>query len=151
MEIDGFGGVDLKVIEKFQKNRGILLPEDYKNFLLKYNGGTPKIKYSTFRVKELSTNIILDCLYGLNVEKRQLDLEYINDEFGDEDLSEAIIIGDDPGSGFIVLLNYEKLKGIIYYLDDEFNFEQSTEENNMYKISDSIKEFIDSLEEPKEK
>lgn len=147
MKINGFQKIGLGVIEDFEKNRGIVLPDDYKNFLLKYNGGTPKVKYSTFLVKELNENMILDRLYGLNLEKRGLNLEFMNNEFGDEELSDVIIIGSDPGSGLIVLVNYEGMKGV-YYWDDQLNFEQSTEDDNMYKVADSFDEFITNLKVP---
>lgn len=147
MKINGFGKIDLKIIEDFEKSRGIVLPDDYKNFLLEYNGGTPEVKYSTFWVGELNENMILDTLYGLNIEKRGLNLEFMNNEFGDEELSDVIIIGSDPGSGLIVLVNYEGMKGV-YYWDDQLNFEQSTEDDNMYKVADSFDEFITNLKVP---
>lgn len=145
MNINAFGNVSDKMISEFEHHIGFTLPEDYREFLLKYNGGTSQKRYSTFFVKELNQEISLDVLFGLNVDK--LDLQKWNDEFVDDMLENTIIIGDDPGGGLIVLINGLDMKGV-YYWDDSFNFEQSSEERNIYKVADSFHEFIEVLKNP---
>lgn len=147
MNINSFGGTSIEVVNNFENSIGFLLPEDYKNFLLEYNGGTAKIRYSTFKAEGLNENIPLDVLYGIGVEKKQLDLQIINEEYIDDMLPNCIIIGDDPGSGMIVLINNEELKGV-YYWDHSFYFKQSREEGNIYKIADSFIDFIQGLKNP---
>lgn len=147
MNINSFGGTSIEVVNKFENSIGFLLPEDYKNFLIEYNGGTAKIRYSTFKAEGISENIPLDVLYGIGVEKKQLDLQRVNEEYIDDVLPNCIIIGDDPGAGMIVLINDEDFKGV-YYWDHTFYFEQSSEEENIYKIADSFKHFIQGLKNP---
>lgn len=147
MNINSFGGASLETINNFEKSIGFLLPNDYKQFLMKYNGGTARIRYSTFKVKELNENIPLDVLYGIGIEKKQLDLQEVNDEYIDDILANCIIIGDDPGAGMIVLINDDDFQGI-YYWDHSFYFSQSSDEKNIYKIADSFKDFIDGLNDP---
>jgi len=143
--INGFGKATRTMVDDFESHIGFLLPDDYKEFLYKYNGGTPQIKYSTFFVKELKQKIPLDVLLGLGVNK--LDLQKRNDEYSDDLLSNSIIIGDDPGSGMIVLINDLQMKGV-YYWDHSFNFKQSNEENNIYKITNNFQDFINNFNIP---
>ncbi|UZQ51671.1 SMI1/KNR4 family protein [Clostridium kluyveri] len=146
MNINSFGGASLEAIKNFEKSIGFSLPEDYKQFLIEYNGEA-RVRYSTFKVEELNENIPLDVLYGLGVEKKQLDLQKVNDEYIDDMLPNCIIIGDDLGAGMIVLINDDDYEGV-YYWDHSFHFAQSSEEENIYKVADSFKAFIDGLKNP---
>src|ERR1035437_9899266 len=112
MEFNGFGKATMKIISNFEKLIGFTLPDDYKNFLLEYNGGKAQEKYSAFFVDELKQYIPFAVLYGL---KKQLDLLCLNDEYWDDLIPNCIIIGHDPGSGMILLLNDPKIKGIFYW------------------------------------
>lgn len=140
--MNGFGKATKEMISKFEEHIGFSLPEDYRNFLREYNGGTPKIKYSAFDVEELKEKIPLDVLLGIGVPK--FDLWKRNDEYFDDLLPKTIIIGDDPGVGMIVLINGNEMKGI-YYWDHSHYFEQSNDDNDIYMITESFQAFIDGL------
>ncbi len=135
MNIKGFGKANKEMISIFEQYIGFLLPEDYKQFLSEYNGGITPKGYELFFVNELNETIPLNVLYGLGTEKRELNLKFWFDEYKDDLLSNCIIIGDDPGSGMIVLINDSELKGI-YYWDHSFYFDQSNEDQNIYKIAE---------------
>ncbi|GIP64989.1 hypothetical protein J32TS6_35440 [Virgibacillus pantothenticus] len=75
MNINPFKGATEELISNFEKMIGFSLPTDYKQFLLRYNGGTTKKRYSTFFVKELNQIIQLDVLYGIGVDDEAFDLE----------------------------------------------------------------------------
>ncbi len=143
MNIVSFGKATKQMIDDFEKHIGFTLMDDYKLFLSTYNGGTPKLRYSTFWVEELSENIPLDVLFGL-VDDVEFDLRDWNDEYQDDLLQNAIIIGRDPGAGFIVLINDIEDSGV-YYWDHSLNFDKSDEDNNVYLISDSFQSFIVGL------
>lgn len=146
MNINGFGKASPEMIKEFEQHIGFSLPEDYKQFLSEYNGGTAKVRYSTFVVKDIDQIIPLDVLFGLGVIE-ELDLQYWNDEYRDDLLPNSIIIGHDPGSGMIVLINDPEIQGV-YYWDHSFYFEESNEEENTYKIADSFRSFIEGLKDP---
>lgn len=141
MNINSFGGTTLEAVNNFENIIGFLLPEDYKQFLIEYNGGTSKVRYSTFKVEGLESRIPLDVLYGIDVGKRHFDLRYTNEAYKDDILPGSIIIGDEPGGGFWVLMDCRDYKGV-YYWDSPYYFEQSDEENNLYKAADSFSDFI---------
>jgi len=147
MNIQGYGKAFEEIINQFERQIDFSLPEDYKYFLRKCNGGTPKIRYSTFMIAELNEEIPLQVLYGLAFDNSELDLQTWRNEYEDDLESNSLIIGHDFGSGLIVLINSPEKKGV-YYWDHTFNFEQSTEEKNTYKIADSFQAFVDKLKKP---
>lgn len=144
--LNAFGKATEESIEEIEEFLGFPFPEDYKKFLSEYNGGTSKVRYSKFFVKELNQEIPLDVLYGIDV-KRPFDLSVCCEEFEEDMLPNSLIIGDDPGSGLIVLITDTDKYGI-YYWDHSFYFPQSSEEKNTYKVADSFKEFINGLKNP---
>src|SRR5690625_3092329 len=133
MNLDAFGKASEELIEELEELIGFLLPDEYKEFLREYNGGTSKVRYSKFFVKELKQEITLDVLYGIEV-KRVFDLSVCFEEFEEDLLPNSLIIGDDPGSGLIVLMTDAENEGV-YYWDHSFYFPQSSEEENTYKIA----------------
>ncbi|WP_210367046.1 SMI1/KNR4 family protein [Bacillus sp. REN3] len=146
MNLDAFGRATEESIEELEELIGFPLPDEYKKFLSEYNGGTSKVRYSKFFVEELNQEIPLDVLYGIDV-KRTFDLSVCFEEFEEDLLPNSLIIGDDPGSGLIVLITDAENYGV-YYWDHSFYFPQSSEEENTYKIADSFKDFINGLNNP---
>ncbi|EMS70127.1 SMI1/KNR4 family protein [Ruminiclostridium cellobioparum] len=146
MSIIGFGMATEETVRNFEQHIGFSLPDDYKQFLIEYNGGTPQVRYSTFTVEALSEIIPLDVLYGLGIDS-EMDLQDWNDEYRSDLLSNSIIIGRDPGTGMVVLINDAEIKGVFYW-DHSLFFNQSNEEENVYKICDSFQEFINQLKKP---
>ena len=128
---------------KFQNEINFELPDDYKNFLTNYNGGVPEERYSTFMVDSISQEIGLQVLYGLNLEDG-LDLREWYDEYRDDLLLNCIIIGHGLGFGFIILMHSPEKSGV-YFWDNTFELDESSEDENVYKISDTFKEFLDKV------
>ena len=141
MNIKKFKSISDDKIRNFESKIGFKLPDDYTQFLREVNGGVPKKRYSLFFVKELNREVPLDVLFGLEVDDTSCDLIEIFDEFSDDLLENSLIIGDDPGGGFIVLISN---KGI-YYWDHAYHFKESSDEKNIYFIANNFTEFINSL------
>lgn len=146
MKIKGYGNVEEEEIFKLEEEIGFTLPNDYKEFLINFNGGVPEVKYSTFKLNELEENIGLQVLYGLNLEEN-LDLREWYEEYEDDLLDDCLIIGHGIGFGFIVLVNSLEVSGV-YFWDNSFELENSSEDENIYKISETFKEFIEELKSP---
>ena len=143
MKIKGYGKIDKDEVYKFETEIGFELPDDYKEFLIESNGGIPEIKYSTFTIDELKEDIGLQVLYGLNLDEN-LDLREWNEEYEDDLLDDCLIIGHGLGFGFIVLINSPEASGI-YFWDNCFELENSSEEENIYKISDTFEKFLKNI------
>ena len=146
MKIKGYGNVKEEEIFKLEEEIGFTLPNDYKEFLINFNGGVPEVKYSTFKLNELEENIGLQVLYGLDLEEN-LNLREWYEEYEDDLLDDCLIIGHGIGFGFIVLVNSPEISGV-YFWDNSFELENSSEDENIYKISDTFKEFIQELKSP---
>ena len=65
MLISKYGNGSTKLVEEFENENGIEFDEQYRFFLVNYNGGdTPK---TTVRIKGISSD--LRCLFGMNAKK----------------------------------------------------------------------------------
>lgn len=104
-----------KEVELFEETYGIIIPEQYKQFLLKYNGGeTPE---TTFRIEKTSSN--LTAFFGLgDVEdnfKCIVDLEsFLKRNF--------LPIAYDLFGNYIVIDLDENKNGEINFCDHEKEF-----------------------------
>ena len=143
MKIQGFGNATEEMIAQYERYIGFLLPEDYKQFLRKYNGGV--VRNEVFWVDDLQQIIPLDLMLGLVVDT-ELNLIKWYDDYKKDLLQKCIIIGFDPGSGIIVLISDPEIGGV-YYWDHSFYFDKSNKEENTYWIADSFTEFINCLKE----
>lgn len=141
MKIIGYGKLKEEELIKFQNEINFKLPDDYKEFLINFNGGVPEERYSTFLVDSIKQEIGLQVLYGLNLEDG-LDLREWYDEYQDDLLPNCIMIGHGIGFGFIILMNSQEKSGV-YFWDNTFELDESSECENVYKISDTFKNFLD--------
>lgn len=143
MEILSYGNGNIKNIEKVENTFDVKLPQDYKNFLLLNNGAD--IKDGIFYVKDLKEKILMGGFYGIKSETNTIDLISQNKEYGDDIPNNSLIIGSDPGEGWLLLINDGENDGIWYY-DHAYFFKQSTDELNTYYICETFTEFMEMLE-----
>ena len=176
MKINGYkdiyGSVDEEEILKFEEEIGFKLPNDYKKFLINYNGGRPEGNYALFTIEGIDQEIIdemgeatgLEELCGLNIETkfivkgvekkfRGLDIRYLKKEYRRDLPNKCIIIGSGL-FGIIILSENPEMKGI-YLWDNQWrlipydeDYDPAEDEEMafcVYKISDTFTEFLDSL------
>ena len=143
MNIKPYGKAADAEIEAFENQVKFTLPQDYKQFLMEYNGGSV---LGIFHVNTLNEDISLHVLFGLGIDE-ELDLRSWFSEYKDDMLPYTVIIGGDMGAGLIVLLNSPKKQGV-YYWDHSYYFKESSDERNIYKIANSFQEFVDNLKTP---
>ncbi|EUJ33772.1 hypothetical protein MFLO_01020 [Listeria floridensis FSL S10-1187] len=65
------------------------------------------------------------------------------DQYGDEIMDGMLIIGDSQEHGFIILGTNE-YEGI-YYWDDSYVFEESTDEENTFYVNRSFTELVENI------
>jgi len=147
MNITPFGTTTTEEITELEVKFNLSLPQDYKDFLLNHNGGSPEIEYSKFYIERLKEHITLDVLCGIGIEDLDIS-EWTNIYSGDIPIH-SIIIGHDPGNGILLLVNDGKKNGIYYY-DHAYTFSQSSDEENTYFITETFTDFIESLKKPNE-
>ncbi|KWW18875.1 MULTISPECIES: SMI1/KNR4 family protein [Peribacillus] len=149
VNITGYGKATQEAVDGFQEFVGFEIPADYKQFLLKYNGGISEVQNSKFYVDTLDTLVCLNVLYGLDLEDKGLDLRKWHEENKDDLHKNCIIIGNDTCAGKILLINNEEEKGI-YFWDQGWYSDPSSQDENIYKIAESFQSFIEGLKIPEE-
>ncbi|EMR07148.1 SMI1 / KNR4 family protein [Bhargavaea cecembensis DSE10] len=145
MTIQKFGSATLQEINEIEEQYKVKLPNDYVEFLQEFNGGViEKNDENKVFIKDTSAYIHVDVLYGLQTGSRTSDIETWMNKFEDDLLEHAMIIGDDLMQGFIVLICEGEFEGV-YYWDDSYQFDDSTDEENTYWIADSFSSFVKQL------
>ncbi len=134
MSISPYGRLNAARVAKFESVLGFALPKDYREFLLLNNGG--KFHGATVLVPGLDERVALDVFLGLDLEQGQ-NLDEWNLTMRKDLTDGSLIIGTDPGGGFILLSAYSSWAGV-YYWDHAFWFEKSSPKNNLYLIAESF-------------
>ncbi|MFJ7755056.1 SMI1/KNR4 family protein [Peribacillus muralis] len=149
VNITGYGKATQEAVKGFQEFVGFEIPEDYKQFLLQYNGGTTEVQNSKFYVDTLDTLVCLNILYGLDLQDKGLDLRKWHEEKKEDLHKNCIIIGNDTCAGKILLINNEEEKGV-YFWDQGWYSDPSSQDENIYKVAESFQSFIEGLKIPEE-
>jgi hypothetical protein len=134
--------LSLEQIHDFEKMIGASLPEAYKQFLLKYNGGrTEEKRFPLIDAieddEENGCDFSLGWFYAINKEEYcNLIYSYKNDS-GSEIPKEFLIINDGISGHHYICLGIEgEHRGELYL---------RASDNYMYKIADNFTDFINSL------
>ncbi|MGG4268084.1 SMI1/KNR4 family protein [Peribacillus simplex] len=149
VNITGYGKATQEAVNNFEKFVGFEIPADYKQFLLKNNGGTTSVQNSRFYVNALDTLVCLNVLYGLDLQDKELDLQKCHEEYREDLHKNCIIIGNDTCAGKILLINNEEEKGV-YFWDQGWYSDPSGQDENIYKVAESFQSFIEGLKIPEE-
>ena len=148
MKLDRFGFANEEAISILENKFEVVLPEDYKRFLLQENGGrNTAYRYKNLvRIPQVSEEINIDVMFGVETNIKNADIEQWTSEYRDDLFPNSIIIGDTIQHGFIVFwLSNEENRGIYYY-DDTYEFESSTDDVNAYFLANSFSEFLSMVE-----
>ena len=148
MKLDRFGFANEEAISILENKFEVVLPEDYKRFLLQETGGrNTAYKYKNLvRISQISEEINIDVMFGVETNIKNADIEQWTSEYRDDLFPNSIIIGDTIQHGFIVFwLSNEENRGIYYY-DDTYEFESSTDDVNAYFLANSFSEFLSMVE-----
>lgn len=125
MLISKYGNGSVEKIEEFERKYGIIFDEEYRIFLIKYNGGdTPKTAFRKAKRKETLT-----CLFGINT-KNSIEEKM---KYCDSDV--YFPIGEDIWGNFYAIGITEQNRGVIYFCDHEKGFKEEI-------IANSTKEFF---------
>ncbi|MHC4025199.1 SMI1/KNR4 family protein [Streptococcus sp. KHUD_018] len=148
MKLDRFGFANEEAISILENKFEVVLPEDYKRFLLQENGGrNTAYRYKNLvRISQISEEINIDVMFGVETNMKNADIEQWTSEYRDDLFPNSIIIGDTIQHGFIVFwLSNDENRGIYYY-DDTYEFESSTDDVNAYFLANSFSEFLSMVE-----
>jgi hypothetical protein len=93
--IKSFGGLRVEALTAFALRNCLMLPQDYKQFLIENNGGTV-VPAAGCYVRGLEETVTVSAFFGLT-GRRGLDLQRWLDEYRDEMPEGFLIIAGDPG------------------------------------------------------
>lgn len=141
MSINPYGSLTTARLAQFEATLGFPLPADYRDFLLRKNGG--KFQGAVVRIEWLDTNLALDEFLGLDLSDR-LNLEVWNYQYYYKKPAGSLIIGTDPGGGMI-LLGLDPVWPGLHYWDFSQWFEKSTPEHNIFPLARSFNHLVEKL------
>lgn len=139
-DLKGFGHATNEMLDELERKLNRQLPEDYKQFLREYNGGTVLVHYCIFVVEELNEAVPLEVLFGMDLENRY-DLVYRN-SFEDDLPSGYLVIGETAEVGKLLLGTGIENQGI-YYWSNRYQ-DDPTSEKGLYKLTDRFESFKNS-------
>lgn len=140
-------------IEEIEKCVRLDFPIDYKNHLLKYNGGRCSPSIFKFNENEKRTESCIDWFLAIYDGKYDNLKEYIKTYKLDKKRFPMHIlpIAHDPGGNLICISCDTEDKGKIYFWDheNEVNYDVTTDADysNLYFVAKGLNEFIVGLKE----
>lgn len=141
MAFNKYGSLNASMVNQLDGMFGFEIPLDYKEFLIKTNGG--RFDYEDeHHIMIKNRTIWIDVLYG-NKENMRSSLLFWNNEYGDEIPQNSIIIGDTQDHNFLVYMCAGEQKGI-YLWDDTLSIDSSScDGKNAYFIASDMNELFD--------
>lgn len=148
IKLDKFGFANNGEILMLENEFEVVLPEDYKSFLLQENGGrNTAYRYKNLvRIPQVSEEINIDVMFGVSTNVKNGDIKQWTSEYQDDLFPNSIIIGDTIQHGFIVFWLSNDDNAGIYYYDDTYEFVSSTDDMNTYFLANSFSEFLNMVE-----
>lgn len=144
MSYNWFGKLTPEQVSEAEKETGLKFPEDYKEFLMKTNGGYLDLDSDDehgFHVDPIDEeDIWIDSFFGVGESAANYLINY-NKEYGDE-TNGCIIIGDTLSHGLILydyngVFNDEQVSAICFW-DDTRAYDVSSDEQNLYYLAKDI-------------
>ncbi|MBK9259793.1 MAG: SMI1/KNR4 family protein [Polyangiaceae bacterium] len=146
-EPNPYGATSPDAIAQFEARRGVLLPAEYKAFLLKSNGGMPipdvfEVPGWHGQASELLT------FYGIH-EDPDYSLDSNCKSYDERVPADLIPIATDSGGNNICIGWKGEREGKIYFWDHEDELDENglfvQDYRNVYLVANSLQEFLDSL------
>ena len=132
-----------KIFVGFEREFLVVLPKDYRAFLLKYNGGRPKP--DGFPVKDHRENILpMHFFFGIRRRYKSSCLDWSYQESRGRIPSELLPIASSHMDDLVCLdLSEERYGQVLFWdLEEEKDFPTW---DNVYWVADSFSEFLEVL------
>ncbi len=133
-------------LNEVERQLGIELPDDYRNFLLSHNGGSPKLNIFPIAGDIIGNRGMLNRFLCIQ-EGDDDDMRVYVQTYQDRVPLNLLPIAYDPG-GNLICLSVDGLdKGKVYFWTHEEECEEgeSPSYNNIYFVANSFNDLINSL------
>lgn len=117
---------------------GLGLPAEYVQFLATRNGGICR-QDRNIRLSD-GTEVLCDCLFGFDLHPG-VDFQFWQRELEDDLPKDSVVIGNDPGGAFFILLKERGIWKLMYY-DHAHRLPSSDDEGNTYECQLSLYDLL---------
>jgi hypothetical protein len=138
MSFKSMGSASSEVISRFEAEIGFGLPNAFRTFLLRHNGGVFTGDYPTLVIPNLA-KVCVGVLFGLEAPD-SLSLQFWFRRYRDETPPNSLLIGGDPGGAFYLLVCNGSDRGVYFY-DHAHELPSSSNERNTYMVSSDFGTF----------
>jgi cell wall assembly regulator SMI1 len=136
-------------VDRVEEQLGASLPDSYRAFLLKFNGGRPDHYHFDVRGWRHQTSLVND--FNGIVPGEYNDLVEHAEVLEDRVPSGFIPIADDPGGNAILLSLEGPTRGTVYFWDHEEEPDDPGEAlddyPNIYRLADDFETFLEGLKQ----
>ena len=142
-----FGKLSPHNLSKFEHKQALHLPEDYRQFLLKHNGGAPApMNTIDFEKEGRPTSSDVQFIYGIHDGEYWASLEWHLKNLEGRIVAEGLpVAGDSAGNQYVLITRGEQ-EGQIYFWDHELETDPPSYQNMSY-VAASFAEFTEKLYE----
>lgn len=133
-------------ISEHERIVGICIPDEYKSFLLKYNGGIPSPRVFPVRGLQGDSHGLICLFLGVGHQVETSNLGWDSREIGDIPC-DLLPIGRSDGGDLICMSTADQDYGAVYYWDI-YNEQAANGRENAYWIVNSFSEFLEVLQDP---
>lgn len=136
-----FGELSISELEKFEQLINYRLPDDYRHYLLNFNGAEPI--NTVCHVSDLEGATNLHTMLGIHNGPEYAKLEL---EFGDRNSTKKtgfLAFADDTFGNYFCLNLQRKKYGEVYFYNHESS--HASKIKTLSKVADSFESFIESL------
>ena len=141
--IDSYNPISENDLKNVENKIGYQLPDEYKSFLLKHNGGRPNLDGVRHNGEHFD---YVGHFYAIRGEMYHDDLIHQIKEYKDMIPEGYLPIGESPGGDVFCISLKDPTKGALFHWDhEEANYDGEPWEYNMINLSPSLNEFIKGL------
>lgn len=143
---NSFPPINEEAIEQFENENQIMLPEDFKQFLLNRNGGVPDLQGVDVKEKDNTKSRVVEFIFGLAPDSAGT-LQHVY-RIAQKRLPKNILpIARGGKHSFAMSLRKEDYGHIYFDNSDEVDRDGRSSYDNLYQIADSFTEFLEKLYE----
>lgn len=127
-----------------ERKLGIMLPEGYRSFLLRYNGGRPTPEFFPIRGFDGNPFGSIHCFKGIDWPVSSSNIEWNYRTYKGRIPREFLPVAGD-GSGNLICLSFEGANnGAVYFWDHDEEHSPPTY-GNVYLIAETFEKFLNSI------
>ena len=143
---DSYGSASETQIAGLESHLDTRLPEKYREFLLRHNGGCPETDVFPLTIQGVQVDGVIQRFLSIGTETEESIWRYL-EIYNDRIPRDLIPIAYDPGGNLILLGISGQTAGHIYFWDHESEAEEGEEPSysNVYFTSDSFSSFMQNL------